>query len=69
MPGRESRTLVAEQNREVVERLRELNIPAVSGDASDPAVLIQAHVHRASVLVVAARDALQLRRMVETRGR
>jgi CPA2 family monovalent cation:H+ antiporter-2 len=58
--------VVAEQNREVVERLRELNIPAVSGDASDPAVLIQAHVHRASVLVVAARDALQLRRMVET---
>ena len=28
--------VVAEQNREVVERLRELNIPAVSGDASEP---------------------------------
>jgi monovalent cation:H+ antiporter-2, CPA2 family len=57
--------VVAEQNREVVERLRQLNIPAVSGDASEPGVLIQAHVHRASVLVVAAPDALQVRRMVE----
>jgi len=57
--------VVAEQNREVVERLRELNIPAVSGDASEPGVLIQAHVHRASVLVVAAPDVLQVRRMVE----
>jgi monovalent cation:H+ antiporter-2, CPA2 family len=57
--------VVAEQNREVVERLRELNIPAVSGDASQPGVLIQAHVHRASLLVVAAADVLQIRRMVE----
>jgi CPA2 family monovalent cation:H+ antiporter-2 len=57
--------VVAEQNREVVERLRERNIPAVSGDASDPGVLIQAHVHRAGLLVVAAPDPLQVRRMVE----
>jgi CPA2 family monovalent cation:H+ antiporter-2 len=57
--------VVAEQNREVVERLRERNIPAVSGDASDAGVLIQAHVHRAGLLVVAAPDPLQVRRMVE----
>jgi CPA2 family monovalent cation:H+ antiporter-2 len=57
--------VVAEQNREVVERLRERNIPAVSGDASDPGVLIQGHVHRAGVLIVAAPDPLQVRRMVE----
>jgi CPA2 family monovalent cation:H+ antiporter-2 len=57
--------VVAEQNREVVERLRERNIPAVSGDAGDPGVLIQAHVHRAGLLVVAAPDPLQVRRMVE----
>jgi CPA2 family monovalent cation:H+ antiporter-2 len=57
--------VVAEQNREEVERLRERNIPAVSGDASDPGVLIQAHVHRAALLVVAAPDPLQVRRMVE----
>ena len=56
---------VVNQNLASFERLRELNIPAVSGDASDPGVLIQAHVHRASVLAVAAPDVLQVRRMVE----
>jgi CPA2 family monovalent cation:H+ antiporter-2 len=58
--------VVAEQNRELVERLRKRNIPAVSGNASDPEVLIQAHVARASVLVMATTDTLQMRRMVET---
>jgi monovalent cation:H+ antiporter-2, CPA2 family len=58
--------VVAEENREVVERLRERNIPAVSGDASDPAVLVQAHVARAGVLVVATPDTLKSRKMVET---
>jgi CPA2 family monovalent cation:H+ antiporter-2 len=58
--------VVAEQNREAVERLRERNIPAVSGDASEPAVLIQAHVARASVLVIATPDTLKSRKMVET---
>jgi CPA2 family monovalent cation:H+ antiporter-2 len=57
--------VVAEQNRELVERLRERNIPAVSGDASVPAVLIQAHIHRAGVLVVATPDVLPMRKMVE----
>lgn len=49
--------VVAEQNRELVERLRELGIPAVSGDASEPGVLIQAHVARASLLVIATPQA------------
>jgi CPA2 family monovalent cation:H+ antiporter-2 len=57
--------VVAERNREIVEALREQGIPAVSGDASEPAVLIQAHVARAAALVVATSDALDLRRMVE----
>ena len=60
------RLVVAEQNRELVERLRERNIPAVSGDATEPAVLIQAHVARASLLVVATPNAFQVRKMVET---
>jgi CPA2 family monovalent cation:H+ antiporter-2 len=58
--------VVAEQNRDLVEELRRRNIPAVSGDASDPAVLIQAHIARASVLVVAIPDAAGVRKMVET---
>jgi CPA2 family monovalent cation:H+ antiporter-2 len=57
--------VVAEQNRELVERLRERGIHAVSGDASKPEVLIQAHVARASLLVVATPDTVKVRRMVE----
>jgi CPA2 family monovalent cation:H+ antiporter-2 len=58
--------VVAEQNRELVERLRARGVPAVSGDAAEPGVLIQAHVARASVLVIAMADVVALRRMVET---
>jgi CPA2 family monovalent cation:H+ antiporter-2 len=57
--------VVAEQNRELVERLRERGIPAVSGDASDPAVLIQAHVARAQTLVIAVPDTFRARKMIE----
>jgi monovalent cation:H+ antiporter-2, CPA2 family len=57
--------VVAEENREIVEQLRENGIPAVSGDASDPAVLIQAHIQRARMLVIATPDTLDVRRMIE----
>jgi CPA2 family monovalent cation:H+ antiporter-2 len=57
--------VVAEENREIVEQLRARGIPAVSGDASDPNVLIQAHVHRARMLVIATPDTLDVRRMIE----
>ena len=57
--------VVAEENREIVEKLRESGIPAVSGDASEPAVLIQAHVARARMLVIATPDTLDVRRMIE----
>jgi CPA2 family monovalent cation:H+ antiporter-2 len=57
--------VAAEQNRELVEALRARNIPAVSGDASTPEVLIQAHIHRAGLLVITSPDSLQARRMVE----
>lgn len=57
--------VVAEQNREIVEKLRARNIPAVSGDASDPAVLIQAHIARAGMLVIATPDTFHVRKMVE----
>jgi CPA2 family monovalent cation:H+ antiporter-2 len=57
--------VVAEVNREVVERLRQRNIHAVSGDASEPEVLVQAHVARASLLVVATPDTLRVRKIAE----
>lgn len=59
------RFVVADENRETVESLRAQNIPAVSGDASDPAVLIQAHIMRASSLVISTTDFLDVRRMAE----
>jgi CPA2 family monovalent cation:H+ antiporter-2 len=57
--------VVAEENREIVEKLRDSGIPAVSGDASEPAVLIQAHIQRARMLVIATPDTLDVRRMIE----
>ena len=39
---------------------------AVSGDAADPAVLIQAHIARARMLVIATPDAMNVRQMIET---
>ncbi|WP_036302289.1 YbaL family putative K(+) efflux transporter [Methylotenera sp. L2L1] len=58
--------VVAEQNREVVEGLRKKGIPAVSGNASEPSVLIQAHIANAAMLVVATPDTIDVRKMVDT---
>jgi len=57
--------VVAEQNRELVQQLRSSGIPAVSGDASEPAVLIQAHIARARMLVIATPDTFHARKMIE----
>ena len=57
--------VVAEQNREVVEKLRKAGIPAVSGDAADPSVLIQAHITSAALLVIATPDPMNVRKMAE----
>ncbi len=58
--------VVAEQNRELVEQLRKQGIPAVAGNAAEPAVLIQAHIARASMLVIATPDTFHVRAMIET---
>lgn len=58
--------VVAEENRELVESLRKKGIPAVSGNASEPAVLIQAHIANASMLVIATPDTINIRKMAET---
>lgn len=57
--------VVAEQNRELVEDLRNEGLAAVSGNAAEPAVLIQAHIAHAAMLVVATPDPLNVRQMVE----
>lgn len=58
--------VVAEQNRELVESLRAEGIAAVFGDAVEPAVLIQAHIARAAMLVIAAPDSLNVCQIIAT---
>ena len=58
--------VVAEQNREQVEDLRKQGIAAVSGNAADPASLIQAHIADAAMLVIATPDPVGVRQMAET---
>jgi CPA2 family monovalent cation:H+ antiporter-2 len=58
--------VVAEQNRELVEALRESGIAAVFGDAVDPVVLIQAHIARAAMLVIATPDTLNVQQIITT---
>ncbi|WP_459622045.1 cation:proton antiporter domain-containing protein [Burkholderia sp. 3C] len=57
--------VVVEQNRETVEKLREQGIAAVSGDAIEPVVLVQAHIARAGMLVVTLPDTFDVRQIVE----
>jgi CPA2 family monovalent cation:H+ antiporter-2 len=56
--------VVAEQNRELVDALRRDGLSAVSGDAATPEVLIQAHIARAAMLVIAIPGTVDVRRMV-----
>lgn len=58
--------VVAEQNRELVDSLRKQGLAAVSGDATDPAVLIQAHIADAALLLVATANTLDVRQMADT---
>jgi CPA2 family monovalent cation:H+ antiporter-2 len=58
--------VVAEQNRELVEDLRRRGAAAVSGNAADPAVLIQAHIVHAAMLVLATPNPLHVKQMVDT---
>jgi CPA2 family monovalent cation:H+ antiporter-2 len=61
--------VVAEWNRELVERLRADGYLAVSGDAAEPGVLIQAHVARARMLIIATPDTAQTRGMLDVARR
>jgi CPA2 family monovalent cation:H+ antiporter-2 len=58
--------VVADINRETVERLRAAGLPAVCGDAAEEGTLIQAHIARARMLVIAVPEAVDVLPMVET---
>ncbi len=57
--------VVAEENREKVKALRKQGIPAVSGNAADPSVLIQAHIAQAAMLIIATPDPFDVRHIAE----
>lgn len=57
--------IVVEQNRQSVETLRNNAIPAVAGDASEPVVLVQAHIHKAAMLVIATPDSFDTQKIAE----
>ena len=57
--------IVIDSERGRIEKLREAGQPAVWGDASDPMVLVQAHLHRASLVVLAAPDTLIAQRVID----
>lgn len=58
--------VVVDENRERVEEVRAQGLPAVIGDAAEPAVLIQAHIAEAALLVIAVPDTVGVRKMIET---
>ncbi|MEB3753044.1 cation:proton antiporter [Acinetobacter sp. MD2(2019)] len=59
------KVVIAEENREIVEKLREKNIAAVSGVATEPSVLIQAHIMHARMLILSPMDILDIHRIVD----
>ena len=62
---REQPYVVVESSRDLVEGLRASGLPAVSGDAAEAEVLIQAHIARAALLIVAMPDAARSCRILE----
>ncbi|MES2948081.1 MAG: cation:proton antiporter [Pseudomonadota bacterium] len=58
--------VVVDQNRDIIEELRSKGGVAVSGNAAEPSVLIQAHIADAAMLVIASPDTFDVRQMVET---
>lgn len=55
--------IVADDNRETVEALRRAQVHAVAGDLMDPATLVQAHIARASALLITVPDSLLVRHL------
>ena len=58
--------VIVEKDRNIVEDLRENGFKAVCGDAIDPAILIQAHVQDAAMVILNFRDDILRRKVIET---
>lgn len=58
------KVVIAEENREIVEKLRAQGMAAVN-EATEPYVLIQAHIQHARLLVISPMDILDIHRIVD----
>jgi len=56
--------VVADEARGTVEALRRQQVPAVAGELTDPATLIQAHIARAQTLLITVGDPLTIKALV-----
>ena len=59
------KVVIAEENREIVEKLRGKGIAAASGVATEAGVLIQAHIQHARLLVLSPMDILDIHKIVD----
>ena len=59
------KVVIAEENRDIVENLREKGIAAVSGAATEAGVLIQAHIQHARLLVISPMDIIDIHKIVD----
>jgi CPA2 family monovalent cation:H+ antiporter-2 len=57
--------VVLEQNRRLVDELRERDIPALYGDAANPTLLSHVNLGRARILLIAIPDPVATRQIVE----
>jgi monovalent cation:H+ antiporter-2, CPA2 family len=69
LQARQVPLVVVDHSRERVEALRAEGVAAVCGDASDPLVLVQAHIAQAGLLLVATPESTATRTMIATARR
>ncbi|RUQ98718.1 cation:proton antiporter [Legionella septentrionalis] len=58
--------VVVDQNRELIEHLRQHKKASVYGNGAEATTLIQAHIAQAGMLVIASADAFDIRQMLNT---
>lgn len=56
--------VIIDMNRERVEELRGIGVPALVGDAATPVMLANAHIERASFLAISVRSAFEAQRII-----
>ncbi len=57
--------VIIEENREIIHSLRATNFSAIYGNAAHPYVLVQAHMDRASMIIVGIPDTVDIRNIVQ----